>query len=398
MSREAARGKIIFDMDGVITGEDRYWDAAALTVWELLYSERYLGLERRPDLPAFKTGVSPREITMLRRIIFQEERVIAFFKQRAVNSNWDLAFLTFVYQLLYLCRELKKRGPGDAAARCAALLAGKGAFPGSLQELARHLKPAAGLIRAPEFDAVLSERTNGARGEELLAQFFTRLTGEQAKSGGRALVSASPLWLGVRDIFQEWYLGEEKYKEIYGREAAAPGKKGLIHAEASLLPVEEIDNALRRLLEQGWVLGIATGRPWSELRPPLEAMGIRDYFERTAIVTCDHVQRAEESLQEARPGISLHKPHPFSFLKAYWGSAYSDRELAFSVHPTPPPGRCWAVGDSLADLLAAREMGAFFIGVLTGPRGVAAGSLFQREGARLVLPDITYIPDCLSVV
>ena len=36
--------KIVFDMDGVITSEYDYWEAAALTVYELLYSHKYYGV------------------------------------------------------------------------------------------------------------------------------------------------------------------------------------------------------------------------------------------------------------------------------------------------------------------------------------------------------------------
>lgn len=35
---------IIFDLDGVITSEESYWDCAGLTLHELLYSPRYCGL------------------------------------------------------------------------------------------------------------------------------------------------------------------------------------------------------------------------------------------------------------------------------------------------------------------------------------------------------------------
>ncbi len=399
MSSEEQRGKVIFDMDGVIIKEDGYWDAAALTVWELLYSERYLGLERHPDLPAFKTGVTTGEIAAIRRVILQEGRVTAYFKRRAINSNLDLAFLTFIYQLLRLCLLLERNSPGGTMARDAALLASTGVFPGNLQEMARLLKSVAAAGGVLEFDAILRERTGSIRGEHLLAFFFARLLpGEQGKPGGKALVTASSLWTGVQDVFQEWYLGEEKFKEIYGRAAVTPGKKGLVHAKANLLPVDAIEHTLRRLSEQGWVLGIATGRAWTELQPLLAALGVQAYFEQTAIVTRDQVQKAEESLQEVRPGLSLGKPHSFSFLKAYWGDTYSDKELVFSETLQPPRGKCWAVGDSLADLLAAKGAGALFIGVLTGPLGAAAGNLFRREGARMVLPDVTHLPDFLATM
>ena len=34
---------VIFDLDGVITSEQCYWDAAALTVWEYLHSDMFIG-------------------------------------------------------------------------------------------------------------------------------------------------------------------------------------------------------------------------------------------------------------------------------------------------------------------------------------------------------------------
>ncbi|NLJ55783.1 MAG: HAD hydrolase-like protein [Firmicutes bacterium] len=395
MNGTANRGKIIFDMDGVITGEDRYWDAAALTVWELLYSNRYLGLARRPGLLDFKTRVSSREIAALRRVIFAEDKVITFFKQRAVNSNWDLAALTFVNQLLSLCRVLKEWEQEDTALLFTALFKGEVSFTGFLRGLARSLK-SMGRAWSPDFGSVLHTGITAARGEPLPAQFFARLPGGEGKPASRVLIAASALWIGVRDVFQEWYLGEERFRDVFKRAPGTPGKKGLIYAETPLLPAAKITAALRSLQAQGWTLGIATGRPFHELRHPLKAMGIWNFFEPAAIVTFNEVCKAEKALQEIQPGISLGKPHPFSFRRAYWGPRYSDRELVFSPPPAPPPGNCWAVGDSLADLLSAREMGALFAAVLTGPGGAAGSALFKQEGARTVLPDMTRLPAYLA--
>lgn len=395
MNGTEARGKIIFDMDGVVTGEDRYWDAAALTVWELLCSSRYLGLTRRPGLPDFKTGVGPKEIAAVRRVIFGGDRVITFFKQRAVNSNWDLAALVFVYQLLSLNRVFKGREREDATFLFTTLFAGNVSFAGCLQGLSRLLKTG-GKAWAPDFGAVLRTGETGGRGEALLEQVFGRLPGDGGKPTGRAGIASTSLWIGVRDVFQEWYLGDEQFRDIFGRAPGAPGKRGLIQAETPLLPAAAVTAALCRLREQGWVLGIATGRPFHELRPPLKAMGIWDFFERSSVVTFNEVRKAEEALQQDRPGLALGKPHPFSFRKAYWGRLYSDRELVFFPPPAPSSGSCWVVGDSLADLLAAREMGVLFVGVLTGPGGAAIGGLFQQEGARAVLPDMTHLPAYLA--
>ena len=41
--------KVIFDIDGVLLSEERYFDVSALTVWEILYSPAYMGLPGERD-------------------------------------------------------------------------------------------------------------------------------------------------------------------------------------------------------------------------------------------------------------------------------------------------------------------------------------------------------------
>ena len=36
--------KVVFDVDGVLLSEEQYFNASALTVWEILYSRDYMGL------------------------------------------------------------------------------------------------------------------------------------------------------------------------------------------------------------------------------------------------------------------------------------------------------------------------------------------------------------------
>lgn len=389
-AKENSRGKIIFDMDGVITGEECYWNAASLVVWELLYSKRYLGLVPEANIPDFKTNVTGAEIASIRKIVFQEDKVISFLKRRAVNSNWDLAFLTFAYQLVLLLKALAEKGKEGTA-----LLEIKKALEtGPLETLS--LPSFLPETFRPSFAAILGHWAGEARGEKLLQALSAQLPYSCRKPWEEFFVPFSPLWEKVRDVFQEWYLGEEKYREFYCRQPATLGKRGLIFEEKPILPVEKIKETLEALLNKGWILGIATGRPFNELYPPLECMGIWQLFDRGSIVTFDDVQKAEQALKVEGHTIFLGKPHPFSFLKAYWGEKYKEKELFSPTIKRPPRDRCWVVGDSLADLMAAREMGAFFIGVLSGHSGAAVGSLFEREGARLVLPDITFIPFYLA--
>ena len=364
-------GKIIFDMDGVITSEERYWDAAALTVWELFFGGRYLRLKPLPGLPDFKVGPCAAEIASVRRIIFCEDMVIRFFKENAVNSNWDLAFLTFSYQFLLY----NKYSEEDAGA------AWKPSFEAILEAPPGFFK---------SFSANNAVPIAGLATDKNLSISSLPWPGTEAGS-----CMAPPVWDDVRDIFQEWYYGEELFKKRYAKEPGTSGKTSLLEREAPLIPVSGIRAALQELLRQGWRLGIATGRPQNEIDPLLHGMDIRKYFQNDSIVTYNEVVRAENSLKDISPSLSLGKPHPYSFLKAYWGEEKGDRELVSGVSPTPPRGMCLVVGDSMADLLAARQAGASFIGVLTGIAGETNRKLFQEEKATAVLPDMTHIPSFL---
>ncbi|NJN74954.1 MAG: hypothetical protein HC796_00135, partial [Synechococcaceae cyanobacterium RL_1_2] len=89
---------IIFDLDGVITSEIRYWHTAKLTVWELLTQPQYLNLPNyfgaTPRVDQVLTELGPTIIT--KDFIYQ-------LKSRAVNSNWDLTYFVFGLHLIALC-------------------------------------------------------------------------------------------------------------------------------------------------------------------------------------------------------------------------------------------------------------------------------------------------------
>ncbi|MDO9534203.1 MAG: HAD hydrolase-like protein [Bacillota bacterium] len=386
MSKESEHPKkVIFDMDGVILSEDCYWNTAALVVWELLYSDRYLGRPPEAGLPTFKTDLSPQEISAVRRVVFQDEQVISFFKKRAVNSNWDLAFYTFVFQLTLLFQEISGRD-----------LAG-GVQVEDHGIMLKHLSHLSSLLSSrddwsPSFAAVIENWAGEARWKDLMGKLSLQVPGSFKGLVENSYKASSPLWEEVRDIFQEWYFGEEQYRELFSREPGSPGKKGLMHEEEPLLPVSKVKDTLRQLKEKGMVLGIATGRPYNELNLPLQKMNIWESFDKKSVVTFNDVQNAEQASSHNSDNISLGKPHPFSFLKAYWGDRFSDDDLLSSTFPRIEPGKCWAVGDSMADLLAAKKSGASFIGVLTGLRGAVDKSAFEKEGATAVLPDVTFLP------
>lgn len=384
--------KIIFDMDGVITGEECYWDAAALVVWEMLVGEHFLGLRPAEGLPPFNPEVEAREIARIRKTIFQDDRVISLIKEKAVNSNSDLAYFVFTFHLAQLLCNKSAEEEGKVRA-----VLEEGLTP-ELKQLSEYLQLRE--LSGIDFAAVLGAWSEEARGpQELSRKIFDLLPESCSAAFQDNYALSSPLYNKVRTVFQEWYLGEHKYRDVYGKLPAVRGKKGLIYEEKPVLPVEIIHSSLQELCEQGWLLGIATGRPLNELFAPLEQMDLWKYFDDSSVVTFDVVEKAEIALRHELDGLSLGKPHPFPFLKAYWGDSYTARELVLSSKISrllPEPGTCWVVGDSLADLLGAKKMEASFAGVLTGHGGVNYRRLFKEGGADVILPDISYFPAYLG--
>ena len=385
--------KIIFDMDGVITSEECYWNTAALVVWELLFSERGLALPAPPSLPPFEPAPDPSRVAAVRRVIFQDDRVITFFKQRALNSNWDLAFYTFTFQLALFLKHsssLLQDGAAD--------LFGGDFNLDQLPRLKNSLaSPQAEQPWSPPFAEILSEWAGEATGADLGPKLHALLPqGSPAAALPLSVfTNASPLWHSVRRNFQEWYFGEAGYAALYGQAPKTPGKRGFITEEQPLLPVEQVKKTLGELHRNGWTLSVATGRPHNELLPPLKQMGILEYFDSGSVVTFDLVEEAQQTATAAGETLSLGKPHPFSLLRAYWGNGYPQQSLLAPPFPSPPAGSCYFVGDAPADLLAARAADVSFIAVLTGHDGVSGKKNFEGQGAAAILPDITHIPSCL---
>src|SRR5690606_34812496 len=93
---------VLFDVDGVLLSEERYFDASALTVWEILYSPNYLGLDPRN----FKVDYSDSEIEEIRNVVFEHDLVLKFQKSCGLNANWDMIYLTVAYQLVRLLEQV----------------------------------------------------------------------------------------------------------------------------------------------------------------------------------------------------------------------------------------------------------------------------------------------------
>lgn len=111
--------KVIFDVDGVLLSEERYYDVSALTVWEILYGRQYMGLpSEREDFDA--SAVTDGQIAAIRSEVWGKDSLLSWLKQRGINSNWDM-----VHAWLITCFWLFGRSTADAPAVMCFLSASK---------------------------------------------------------------------------------------------------------------------------------------------------------------------------------------------------------------------------------------------------------------------------------
>lgn len=321
---------VIFDMDGVITSEQNYWNSAALTVREYLSSDKYFG---KTSVDA--AGMSA-DALKIRSEVFSDDALINELKSCGVNSNWDLGYVTVLISLI-----------------CGS------AEPGDILEHARSLSDNI----LDEYDG-LAAAAAAALGRD---KAYTERNGE--------------LWTAMRDCFQEWFLGEEIFREQFGREPVEHGKPGLLHSERPIIPMDKLVELLSELSKSKRVC-TGTGRPYAELITPLTAWDVLKYFAPDGLSNYDHVAAAERRYNET----ALTKPHPYMFLKALYGTDYDDARLLSGDYDRKAIERTLIVGDAGADILAAKAMGADFCAVLTGVAGESARGFFEELGAEYILP------------
>lgn len=372
---------ILFDVDGVLLSEERCFDASALTVWEMLHHTEYLGLAGDEFTP------NPDETTLrrIRKQVFDKDRVLDWMKGRGINSNWDMVFLTFSCQLLILLRRLHEKRPGCADWLREPIDAER------LRDLGRALWDA-GVDLRPSYDSFIPAFSSSRAEKHELLLHLNQVAGDWLGVRTSAFSRNSALWELGKTIYQEWYLGEDLFRRIEGKAPGTPGKPGFLHQEIPLAPPEEIRNVLYRLRNRGIALGIGTGRPRMETEVPLRALGLLDAFEPERIITASEVVQAEKSNPDRAP---LGKPHPFTYLKAFMKKDTPDKACIDAELPLQEGDRVLIVGDSVADLLAARRMGCRFAATLTGLTGEKARAKFEELGADYILKDVTRLPEAI---
>lgn len=328
---------VIFDMDGVITSEDNYWNAAALTVCEYLESEHYLGSK------AINAKKMQSELGTIRKKIFNDEKTIAALKRVGVNSNWDLGYVAVCFALILGENDFEKISAAADNINCEAL----------------------------ELYDILAEDT-----AKIICQ-----SKEYCSRSGK-------LWNDMMMCFQEWYLGDALYKEIYNKIPQNAGKPGLVFDEKPLIPMEQLHKLLNELSKDKR-LCVGTGRPFAEIEKPLTKWNVRKYFAKDGLCNYDNVIAAEKALNVS----GLTKPHPYMFLKALYGTDYSDKKILEGDYDISLISRTLIVGDAGSDILAAKAMGADFCAVLTGVQGKAAKDYFEEKHSDYILDSVVDMLD-----
>ena len=367
---------LIFDLDGVITSEQKYWNTARLTVWELMTQPDYLGL----------THYFGEALTQPHLVLADGQQTISNtfiyeLKRRAINSNWDLTYFVFCLHLAGLLQQFQQCAPEQWSH-----LQGKVnlAHPEQWQTLGQHLQ---GL----NFDPKVSESTiaqfwqetidlKGAAVTEYINQFY------QTHLGITLSAAHGGLWELCYQNFQAWY----------------EGRKGFtLPDDETVLDLAQIKNTLQILDDaKRYTLAIATGRPRNEVIEPLTALGLLSYFDPQRIVTYDEVLDAESHLSTDQAPLKLGKPHPFVLLKAlhldvdpavFCTEAFQNRDRTDVAY----------IGDAASDVVAAKRSGCLSIGVLTGFTATRAKAeqvqMFTDLGCDCVIDSIQALPQALGI-
>ena len=290
---------LIFDLDGVITSETKYWNTSRLTVWELICGEQYLGIS---DYFGESREVETRLVEIGDRLI--PNTFIYELKSRAVNSNWDLTFFVVSLHLVALFNEFQK----SADNRFYDILNKPLSLPAKFQELGK-------LLSNFEYTDEISnnlikqfwQETTSLRGTavvEYVGSFSKKMLGFAIPG----CEGKGELWQLCYQNFQDWYEGKKGYQ---------------LPDDETVVEVNKIDAALKLLRDSGgFNLAIATGRPRNEVIEPMTALGLLKYFDPQRIVTYDEVLEAESILSATNhpnnQQIKLGKPHPFVLFKAVY--------------------------------------------------------------------------------
>lgn len=374
--------KVIFDIDGVLLSEERYFDVSALTVWELLYSPKYMGLPAEQEDFRADT-VTEGQIASCRSTVWGHDKLLTWLKARGINSNWDMVHADLITILWIMAETYRKRADGEKIAL---------SFhrPEDVVKAGQELMG----LPVPKADEVLKkwEATvpEGLQGEAVIDALADAMADAFA-SGSEWAHLRSDFWKIHTEAFQAWYLGDDCFITLMHHVPYSSGKPGFLQREVPLAPAAAIKSMFIRLKEMGYEIGIATGRAREEMEIPFKMFHWYEEFDPKYMATASDAVESAALLG----GPVLDKPNAFIFSCAIFGRNRENYEAYSKETMKPAPeDEIIVCGDSYSDVLGSRRAGAACIGILTGLEGKEAIPMFEKEG----VPYVDRVTDVVDLV
>lgn len=374
--------KVIFDIDGVLLSEERYFDVSALTVWEILYSPSYMGLtaEQEDFDPA---SVTEGQIASCRNLVWGHDELLSWLKSRGINSNWDMVHADLITVLWIMGETYQKRSDGERLDLVFHT-------PEDVKKAGKELMG----LPIPKAEEVLKKWEDtvpqGMQGEEVI-HYLSKAMENTFAHGAPWAELRSDFWKIHTEAFQAWYLGDDCFISLMHHVPYSSGKPGFLMREVPLAPQSAIKSLFIRLKEMGYELGIATGRAREEMEIPFKMFHWYEEFDPQYMATASDAVESAAMLG----GPVLDKPNGFIFSCAIFGRDRNHYE-AYSQERMKPSAqdRVYVCGDSYSDVIGSHRAGASCIGILTGLEGKDAIPMFEKEG----VPYVEKVTDILKLI
>ena len=374
--------KVIFDIDGVLLSEERYFDVSALTVWEILYSPSYMGLTAEQE-DFDPVSVTEGQIASCRNIVWGHDELLSWLKARGINSNWDMVHADLITVLWIMGETYQKRSDGER-------LDLTFHTPEDVKKAGKELMG----LPIPKAEEVLKKWEDtvpqGMQGEEVI-HYLAKAMENTFAHGAPWAELRSDFWKIHTEAFQAWYLGDDCFISLMHHVPYSSGKPGFLMREVPLAPQSAIKSLFIRLKEMGYELGIATGRAREEMEIPFKMFHWYEEFDPQYMATASDAVESAAMLG----GPVLDKPNGFIFSCAIFGRDRNHYE-AYSQERMKPSAqdRVYVCGDSYSDVIGSHRAGASCIGILTGLEGKDAIPMFEKEG----VPYVEKVTDILKLI
>lgn len=203
---------VLFDVDGVFLSEERCFDVSALTVYEILMSDAYIGLD--PTMQ-FK-NLSDDQISEIRDIVFYHDEILTKLKSLGLNSNWDMLFVVLAIYFIEICKSL-------SVENVAQVLNPEDFGQETLQWIGEAVQEL-----SLNFELPLSFLNNVKAGKENIYQDLIQYASSQLNTTQTALFELkSPFWILAQEVYQEWYLGHQLFNEVEHKQNRSNFKKAI---------------------------------------------------------------------------------------------------------------------------------------------------------------------------